>query len=105
MIEERWETFSANYDRENDMVKAELRGQILEIMDAKIEFLNGVEDPENLPQAEMRRLAEISIYLDEMLRLLNSPKHELSEAEAEDMAEKVADLADTQAAVIEKLQG
>ena len=42
-----------------------------------MEFLNNVEDPEALPQAEMRRLAEISIYLDEFLRLLNSPKHEL----------------------------
>ena len=105
MIEDRWETFTANYDRENDLVKAELRGQILEIIDAKIEFLNGVDDPETLPQTEMRRLAEISIYLDEMLRLLNSPKHELSEAEAEEMAEKVADLADTQTAVIEKIQG
>ena len=104
MLEERWETFTANYDRENDLVKAELRGQILEILDAKMEFLNNVEDPEALPQAEMRRLAEISIYLDEFLRLLNSPKHELPEEEAEEMAEKIADLADTQNILIEKLQ-
>ena len=104
MVEERWETFTANYDRENDLVKAELRGQILEILDDKITFLNGVEQPEDLPQAEMRHLAEISIYLDELLRLLNSPKHELQDDEAEEMAEKIADLADTQAAVIEKLQ-
>lgn len=104
MIEERWETFTANYDRENDQAKAELRGEILEILDAKIEFLNNVDDPENLPQTEMHRLAEISIYLDELLRLLNSPKHELAENEAEEMAEKIADLAETQNALIEKLQ-
>ena len=52
----------------------------------------------------MRRLAEISIDLDEFLRLLNSPKHELPEEEAEEMAEKIADLADTQNILIEKLQ-
>ncbi|MBQ7392761.1 MAG: hypothetical protein IJV89_00220 [Lentisphaeria bacterium] len=104
MVEERWETFTANYDRESDTVKAELRGSILEILDEKIAFLNSVENPESLAATEMRRLAEISIYLDEVLRLLNSPKHELKEDEAEEMAEKVADLADTQTAVIEKLQ-
>ena len=49
-------------------------------------------------------MAEISIYLDELLRLLNSPKHELAENEAEEMAEKIADLAETQNALIEKLQ-
>ena len=59
---------------------------------------------EKLPSAEMRRLAEISIYLDELLRLLNSPKHELAENEADDMAEKIAGLGETQTALIEKLQ-
>ena len=104
MVEDRWETFTANYDRETDHEKAELRGQILEILDEKIGFLNGVSEPEKLPTAEMRRLAEISIYLDEILRLLNSPKHELSEEEADDMAEKIAGLGETQSALIEKLQ-
>ena len=104
MVEDRWETFTANYDRESDRGKAELRGQILEILDEKIAFLDGVSDPEKLPSSEMRRLAEISIWLDELLRLLNSPKHELAENEADDMAEKIAGLGETQTALIEKLQ-
>ena len=104
MVEDRWETFSANYDRESDRAKAELRGQILEILDAKIAFLDGIADADKLPAGEMRRLAEISVCLDELLRLLNSPKHELAEDEAESLAEKIADLGDAQDALIEKLQ-
>lgn len=104
MVEDRWETFTSDYDREADREKAELRGQILEILDAKIAFLDGVSAPENLPSGEMRRLAEISVCLDELLRLLNSPKHELGEGESESLAEKIADLGDAQDALIEKLQ-
>ncbi len=104
MVEDRWETYTANYDRENDSEKAELRGQILELLDTKIEFLNSVEHPETLPAPEMRKLAEISIYLDELLRLLNSPRHELEAGEADNMSEKIADLGETQDALIAKMQ-
>ncbi len=107
-VEDRWEELTGNYNRTEDEPKAEIRSQILEIIDEKSAFLREFKERGEaqacLPEEEMRRLAELSLYLDEILRLLNSPSHTLAEGEAAELAETVAGVGDTQDMIIQKIE-
>ncbi len=106
-VEDRWEELTGNYNRVDDEPKAEIRSHILEIIDEKSTFLREFrirDGEESLPEEEMRRLAELSIYLDEVLRMLNSPEHTLADGEAEQLLETIAGVGDTQSAIIEKIE-
>lgn len=107
-VEDRWEQLTQQYDRVSDEPKGEVRGAILEVLDAKNSFLDVFRgDPEaakRLPTDKMRQLAEISHYLDELLRLLNSSAHTFVEGEAEAMSERIADIADSQRDLIESME-
>ncbi len=106
-VEERFEYLTESYDRHSDEPKGEVRGAILEILDAKNLFLSELKrNPdalEKIDSEQLRRLAEISLYLDNLLELVNSPAHTFDEGEAEAMSETIGDLADTQQDLIESL--
>ena len=94
MVEERWETFTSDYDRESDREKAELRGQILELLDEKTEFFSSLDSGDEIAPEKRRKLDKIFRSLDDILRLLNSPRRELENGEAENIGEQIADLGD-----------
>ncbi|MBQ9500901.1 MAG: hypothetical protein IJU70_01965 [Lentisphaeria bacterium] len=106
-LEERFEELHGNYNRADDELKAPLRSEILEGIDAKLEFfrlLSDVDaDPEALDHEAMHRLAEIDLRLDEMLKLLDSPRYTPDAPELEKVASMVDSRLDEQQELIEKL--
>ncbi|MBO5763303.1 MAG: hypothetical protein J6R85_05475 [Lentisphaeria bacterium] len=106
-VEERWESLSGNYDRVPDELKAPLRSAILEVLDSRIAFYNELRnagtDPKSLPEEAFRKLITIGVYLDEVLRILNAPGHELEESEAAALEERIADLAEEQETLLNQL--
>ncbi len=108
-VEDRWEELTGNYNRTDDEPKAELRSSILDLVETRLEFLNALrgapDTASKLPEPEMRRLAELALYLDELLRLLNSPGHTLAPEEADAMNETIAGVEETQDHLLEHLDG
>lgn len=106
-VEERFEFLTENYDRVSDEPKGDVRGTILEILDEKNLFLAELKrDPEALEKIDsdkLRRLAEITLYCDNLLELLNSAAHTFEEGEAEAMSETIGDLAETQHDLLESI--
>jgi hypothetical protein len=106
-LEERFEDLHENYNRADDELKAPLRSEILEGVDAKLEFFRLLADtdadPEKLDQEDMHRLAEIDLRLDEMLKLLNSDKYTPDQVEMEKIAEMVESRLDEQQELLDKL--
>ena len=106
-LEERFEDLHENYNRADDELKAPLRSEILEGIDAKLEFfrlLSDVDaDPEKLDQTAMHDLAELDLKLDEMLKLLNSPQYTPDQVELEKVAELIEARLDEQQELIDRL--
>ena len=106
-LEERFEELHGNYDRAGDETKAPLRSEILEGIDAKLEFFKMLADmdadPEAFDHEDMHRLAEIDLRLDEMLKLLNSISYTPDQPELERIAGLVEARLDEQQELIEKL--
>ncbi|MDD5698556.1 MAG: hypothetical protein PHH77_08050 [Victivallaceae bacterium] len=106
-LEDRWETLFARYNPHADQPKAELRDRILESIDARLELLEYLEEmnvaPEQLPEAAMDKLAEVSLYFRRLLEVLNSENHTLLEEESEAIAETIAGMGEIQAEQIEKI--
>ena len=106
-LEERFEELHGNYDRAGDETKAPLRSEILEGIDAKLEFFRLLADvdadPETLDHEDMHRLAELDLRLDEMLKLLNSPAYTPDQPELDKVASLVETRLDEQQELIEKL--
>jgi len=106
-LEERFEELHDNYDRAGDETKAPLRSEILEGIDAKLEFFKMLSDmdadPEAFDHEDMHRLAEIDLRLDEMLKLLNSVSYTPDQPELEKIAGLVETRLDEQQELIEKL--
>lgn len=106
-LEERFEELHGTYNRADDEPKAPLRSEILEAVDAKLEFFRLLADvdadPEALGKEDMHRLAEIDLRLDEMLKLLDSPRYTPDAAELEKTASLVESRLDEQQELIEKL--
>ena len=106
-LEERFEDLHENYNRADDEIKAPLRSDILEGIDAKLEFFRLLSDtdadPETLDKTAMHRLAEIDLRLDEMLKLLNSDKYTPDQAELDKITDLVESRLDEQQDLLEKL--
>jgi len=77
-------------------------------VDERLEFFHALKQsgiaPDSLPETAFRQLASIGVYLDHLLRLLNSPAGNLILEEAEEMMEKLAGVAETQEAALAELQ-
>ncbi len=106
-LEERFEVLHENYNRADDELKAPLRSEILEGIDAKLEFFRLLADtdadPEKLNKDALHRLAEIDLRLDEMLKLLNSGKYTPDQTEIEKITDMVESRLDEQQDIIDKL--
>ena len=106
-LEDRWETISAQYNLHDDRPKAQLREQLLEFIDERLELLESLSSmdiaPEQLPEQEMKKLAEVSIYFIELLEVLNSENHTLQEEESEEFAEAIGKMGDIQSEQITKI--
>jgi hypothetical protein len=107
-IDDRWESFFNHYNRVDDKIKAELREQVLEYIDERLDLWETLKamniDPEQLPEEPIKKIAEVSVYFIELLRVLNSEKHTLKEEDLEELAESVDRMGETQTAQIEEIQ-
>ena len=60
-------------------------------------------DPEQLPEKEIKKMAEVSVYFTELLEVLNSENHTLQEEESEEFAEAIGKMGDIQSEQIDKI--
>jgi hypothetical protein len=106
-LEDRWETITAQYNLHEDRPKAQLREQILEFIDERLELLESLKsmdiNPEQLPAKEIKKMAEVSIYFIELLEVLNSENHTLKEDENEEFAEAIGKMGEIQGEQIDKI--
>ncbi len=106
-LEDRWETIFGQYNRHDDKLKAELREQILELIDERLELLESLKSmdisPEQLPEQEMKKIAEVAVYCTELLEVLNSESHTLMEADSEEIAESIDRMGEIQSKQITKI--
>lgn len=106
-LEDRWERFSERYNRHADELKAPVREKILETVEERLEwlqFLNSIDiAAAQLPEKEMKKLAEISLRLTTMLNMLNSDDYSIDENEVENVLDAVEKLAETQTGIIAKM--
>lgn len=104
-LEERWEELTLNYHIEIDGNKASLRSRILELIDSRAAWLDQLKsaapDSGKPPEDKMRRLAEIALYLNEMLEFINDFERTLSQRDSEEILETIEQLADSQGELIE----
>ncbi len=106
-LEDRWERFSERYNRHADELKAPVREKILETVEERLEwlqFLNSIDvAASQLPEKDMKKLAEISLRLTTMLNMLNSDDYSIDEGEVENVLDAVDKLAETQTDLISKM--
>ena len=101
-LEDRYESLAAVYDRVADEPVSELRGSIVELLEEKNAFLRQVAG--ELPPEPLRRLASISLGLNELLDRINQPGGEFPAAELEAAAERVAEAAARQEETLAALE-
>lgn len=92
-LEDRFETLQNTYDTIADESKANLRSLILEITDSRNEFFDYLKsidfNVDKLPAKQMKKIAEATLHLSNILQLLNNPAYELNEDEADHMANSI----------------
>jgi len=106
-LEDRWETISSQYNLHDDRPKALLREQVLEFIDERLALLENLKsmdiDTDQLPEKEIKKMAEVSIYFIELLEVLNSESHTLQEEESEEFAEAIGRMGEIQSEQIDKI--
>lgn len=94
-LEERFENLRDNYNRADDEPKAELRSQIMEAVTRRLDYLAALgaaeRDPGEAEKETMRKLAEISARLGEVLSMLNHPGYTPEEKELDHLGELIDD--------------
>lgn len=89
-LEERFENLQENYNRADDEPKAELRADLLEAVQNRLEYLAYLgsldRDINKEESAGLKKLAGISTKLNEALKLLNNPAFTPDEIELEHLA-------------------
>lgn len=74
MFEERFELLQDHYDRFGDENIAELRGNILELVESRLSCMDVLkESGRDVPEKELKILAECSIFFNQLLALLHRP--------------------------------
>ena len=106
-IEDRFEELTGNYNRVDDELKAPLRSTIMELVGDRLEFFDFLESAgeklDQLPEEKVHRLAEVSMQLVEILKMLNDPRFTPDETELDQLTETVEQRADDQEALIAEL--
>lgn len=106
-IEDRFEELTGNYNRVDDELKAPLRSTIMELVGDRLEFFDFLESAgeklDRLPEEKVHRLAEVSMQLVEILKMLNDPRFTPDEAELDQLSETIEQRADDQEALIAEL--
>lgn len=105
-LEERFEELLENYNRVDDEPKAELRSDITDAIEARLEYLSYLgsldRDVNENETAAMKKLAEIAAKLSEALKLLNNPSFTPDDHELEHLSEMVDARLDEQEEILEK---
>ena len=106
-VEDRFEELTGNYNRVDDEPKAPLRSTIMELVEDRLEFFDYLDssggNPEELPKEPLHRLAENSMQLDEILRMLGSEAFTPTAEELDRLESTVELRADDQEALIAEL--
>lgn len=89
-LEERFEELQENYNRADDESKAELRADLLDAVQQRLEYLAYLgsrdRDPDDKEAEKLKKLAAVSTKLNEALKLLNNPAFTPDEIELEHLA-------------------
>ena len=89
-LEERFEELMENYNRAEDEPKAELRSDLLEAVQQRMEYLSYLgtieRDLKEEESAKLKKLAGISTKLNEAIKLLNNPAFTPDETELEHLS-------------------
>ncbi len=89
-LEERFEELMENYNRADDEPKAELRADLLEAVQQRMEYLAYLgsldRDVNDQESAKLKKLAGISTKLNEAIKLLNNPAFTPDETELEHLS-------------------
>lgn len=106
-IEDIWERAESTYNASLDEIKAPIREQILELIDARVKWFEytleiGI-DPTSLDQAAIEQMKEINLHLTSMLNLLNTPSHEVTEDDAQNIIEAIEAVSEMQEECIDRL--
>jgi len=107
-LEDWWENRMSTYDRFSDDAKAPIRARLLELIEERRDWLIALHDLdidlEKLQEEELfHRLAEASVHLVSLCRLLNSEQNFVSTSEADALGDKLEQMAEIQAGCIDKL--
>lgn len=105
--EERFEELTETYNRYDDEPKAALRSTILELVDDRLAFFDFLASQEKTREAlsheDLKELAELSLQLDEILKMLNDPGYTPDAGDLDRLAETVELRADDSDALIARL--
>ena len=105
--EERFEELTETYNRYDDEPKAALRSTILELVDDRLAFFDFLASQEKTREAlsheDLKELAELSLQLDEILKMLNDPGFTPDAGDLDRLAETVELRADDSDALIARL--
>ncbi len=106
-IEDIWERAEMVYNPTLDEIKAPLREQILELVDARAEWFEYILDlnidPATMDLEAISQMKETSLHLCSTLNLLNDPKQELTEEDAETIMDAIDAVGSMQQDCIERL--
>ncbi len=93
LLAEKFETLQENYNRNDDEIKAPVRADILEMIENRQEFFDGIAasggDPEKLDGELLRECAALSLRLDRTLQMLNDPAYTPARAETDALGSAV----------------
>ena len=89
-LEERFEELQENYNRADDEPKAELRADLLDAIQQRLEYLAYLgsldRDPNARESETLKKLAAVSTKLGEAVKLLNNPAFTPDETELDHLA-------------------
>ncbi|MEA4861796.1 MAG: hypothetical protein AB7F40_11120 [Victivallaceae bacterium] len=103
MIEERFEDLADRFDRGNDAEIADLRDEILGLIEERLELF---EQERDIPETEMKVLSECALFFNELLRHLHRGGYNASaDPNGEALLDTFEDYAAKQEAAIRRITG
>lgn len=106
-MEDSWEQLNERYSRFGDDDTGRARARILEVVEAKKNWLEAMKDisfdSTKVPQKKMEQLAKISVQMNSFLGLLNSGEKFKEKQDYENVMDAIEQMAELQENLIEEI--
>lgn len=103
LVEERFEELADHFDRRNDGEIADLRDELLGLVEARLELF---EQERDIPEKDMRTLSECALFFNEMLRHLHRGGYNAAaDPNREALLDTLEECASKQEAAIRRITG